>query len=305
MLGFIFGSLIKKLERVAKNVPQDLRNEVDHLFDDKLVPLADKLDYTVKNRVVESTVEVENLETKVKIDIESLLDNADTKIGENIERINQLRKDAIDDLRQTIGQTDNYLENRINQISLIVMETLASTKGINNKILLEIRDLEDKSFKDAEQLIDKVISALVDLDKSIDKKIERVIQEFKKYLAHFFPNPFDKCKQKLNIQWKYGNRISDIELYKLSNCYELNKLNEKIPINDVIEIYGQLQLNAARMAVLVRESPELKRRAIQDWFEYGILCDFWLNTTRRYDSIDFLMKESQTNQKLLANTNDE
>ena len=42
-----------------------------------------------------------NREIKVKNDIESLLDNADTKTKENIEFINRLRQDAIDDLEQT------------------------------------------------------------------------------------------------------------------------------------------------------------------------------------------------------------
>lgn len=259
MLGFLFGGLIKKIERIAINVPQDLRKEVDRLFDDKLIPLADKLDYSIKNRITESKYEVEELETKVKDDIEKLLDNAEIKTKVNIERINQLRENTIDGLRRTIGQTDNYIENRVNQISLVVMETLASTEGLTNKVLLEISNLENKLFKDTEQLIDKLISERKEIDESTDKKIERVIQEFKKYLTHFFPNPFDKCKQKLNIQWKYGGKISDVELYKLSNCYELSKLNGKTPINEVIEIYGQLQLNAARMAVLVRESPELKK----------------------------------------------
>ncbi|MBW4664740.1 MAG: hypothetical protein KME01_11175 [Chroococcus sp. CMT-3BRIN-NPC107] len=308
MLGFLFGGLVKKFERAAKNISQNFgestKKEVDYLFDIKLTPFAEQLDYTLKNRVLESNYEVEKLETKVKNDIESLLNNVDTKTNKNIERINRLRQDAIDGLEQTIDKTDNYLVNRINQISLVVMETLASTEGITKEILLEISELEDKLFKDAEQLINKLIDAIYYLDKSIEAKIERIQNEVKKYLAHPFPNPFDKCKQRLNIQWKYGSRISDIELYKLSNCYELNKLNEQTPIDDVIEIYGQLQLNALRMVVLVSESPELKRRAIQDWIEYGMLCDFWLNIARKYASTDFFIEGLQTNQKLLVNPKD-
>ena len=46
----------------------------------------------------------------------------------------------------------------------------------------------------------------------------------------------------------------------------------------MLKIYGQLQLNAARMAALARNAPELKRRAIEDWIRYGVLCEFWRNT---------------------------
>ena len=60
-------------------------------------------------------------------------------------------------------------------------------------------------------------------------------------------------------QWKFGSRISDIELYQLNECYELSKLNEKTAIDEVLKVYGQLQLNAARMAALARNAPKLKK----------------------------------------------
>ncbi len=133
--------------------------------------------------------------------------------------------------------------------------------------LAEINVLEDKLFQDANQLVDKI-------DEAVEGKIELIRNELRRHLAHALPNPFDKCKQKLKIGLKPGSMLSDTELYELSECYELSKLDENTPIDEVLKTYGQLQLNAARMATLVKNVPELKRRAIQDWFKYGVLCGF-------------------------------
>ena len=52
--------------------------------------------------------------------------------------------------------------------------------------------------------------------------------------------------------------LCHIELYELSECYELSKLNENTPIDEVLKIYGQPQQNSAMMAALVKKIPELR-----------------------------------------------
>ena len=63
-------------------------------------------------------------------------------------------------------------------------------------------------------------------------KLELIRNELKKHLAHALPGPFDECRQRLKLAWLPGARLSDIELYELSECYELSKLNENTPILD-------------------------------------------------------------------------
>lgn len=313
-MGFVFGGLVKKLKRAASDVSDDFvksaGQELSYFFNEKLDPLADKLDYIAQKRIEQSKVEIEKLETKIKTDIEFLLNNADKKASKQIEHINQVREAAIKDLRETIGQTDAYLENRINQMSLVVMKALSLTEKITKTTLSEINNLEHQLFQDANQLVDKFIDGI---DEVLEGKIERIRNEFKKNLAHPLPNPFDKCKQRLKIQWKFGSTISDIELYELNQCYELSKLNEKTAIDRVLKIYGQLQLNAARMAALARNAPELKRRAIEDWIRYGVLCEFWRNTIEDYAFTELLLLEpdkpqnpiiGQGNQPNCINLND-
>lgn len=293
MLESVFGCLVKKLERAARDVSQDLLKdagqEIDRLIDEQLYPLADKLDYMAQKRIKQSIDTSKELKDEFKADIESLLNNADGKARQALEEIDCLREEAIRDLRETIGKADTYLENRINQLSFVVMSALKLAQQIGSEFtpeafnqraiiptLIEINLLGDKLFEEANQLVDKI-------DEVLEGKLELIRNELKKHLAHVLPGPFDKCRQRLKIAWKPGAMLSDIELYELSECYELSKLKEDTPIDDVLKIYGQLQLNSARMAALVKNAPELKRRAIQDWLKYGVLCEFWRDTIKSYD----------------------
>lgn len=297
MLGWIFGGFVKKIERAAKEVSRDFvnhsSNEIAYLFDTKLYPLADKLDYLAQERIKQAIEESEKLESQVKADIESLLNVADEKVRRNLEQIDEVRETAIRDLRETIGQTDFYLENRINQISLAVMKGLTFSEEIIKMTFAEIDVLEDKLFEDAKKIVDKI-------DEIIDGKLEMIRNELKKHLAHALPNPLDKCRQRIKIGFKPGSMLSDLELYQLSECYELSKLNENTSIDDVLKIYGQLQYNAAMMSALVKKAPELKRRAIEDWIKYGLLCEFWRNTMKNSDTTEPLMLEHKPSQKLLT-----
>ncbi len=293
MLGWVVGGFVKKLKRELKEVTRDFvkksSEEISDLFDTKLFPLANKVDYIAEKRIDQA----EKLENKVKTDIESLLNVADEKVKCNLEKLDQLREIAIRDLRETVGQTDFYLENRINQISLVVMKALNSTQDIAEITLAELNILEDKLVLDTNRIVDKI-------DKIVDGQIEKIRNEFKKYLLHALPNPFDRCRRILKIELKPGGMLSDVDIYQLSECYELSKLNENTSINDVLKVYGQLQQNAAMMAALVEKAPELKRRAIEDWIKYGLLCEFWHDTMESYDTKKTFMLAPESYQNLLS-----
>jgi len=53
------------------------------------------------------------------------------------------------------------------------------------------------------------------------------------------------------------------------------------------------------MAALVRKSPELRRRAIEDWMKYGLLCEFWRSTIADYDQKDQLKLQGSYSQQML------
>jgi hypothetical protein len=284
MIGWLFGGVVKKFERAAKDVIKEGSQEISNLFDYKLKPLADQFDYVSQQRLQE----IEDLETQTKVDIENLLNHANDKVKANLQEINQLREQVIKDSQQTISQTNFYLENRINQLSLAVMEAIG---GVDSS-LQRVENLENQLFVDASQLIDKI-------DEAIDGKLEFIRNELKRHLHHALPNPLDKCRQQLGIGWKFGSSISDMQLYKLNQCYELSKLNKNTSIDQVLETYGQLQHNAAMMAALVRKSPELRRRAIEDWMKYGLLCEFWRSTIADYTQQEQLKLQASYSQQIL------
>ncbi|MDJ0795798.1 MAG: hypothetical protein QNJ51_03000 [Calothrix sp. MO_167.B12] len=280
MFSFIFRGFTKDLERSlnksATHFTEKNRKELSKLFDSKIYPLADKLDYIAKARMEQTLNNLDELENKTKNDIQYLINHTDKKIYQNLQEIDAIRQKIIRDLRATLGETDCYLENRINQITLSIMEGISSIETIKNNTFTQAIILEDKLFQDANQIIDK-------LNEIIGGETEIIRNELKKILAHSLPNPFDKCRRALKLELKPGMMLSDIELYRLTECYELNKLDENTQIDEVLQIYGQLQLNATRMAYLARNSPELKRQAVADWINYGMLCDFWRNTVNNYE----------------------
>ena len=71
MLNFLFKGLVKKLERSAKEVSRDFvkstGKEIGDLFDEKLYPLADKLDYIAKKRIKQAIDDTDKLENKIKV----------------------------------------------------------------------------------------------------------------------------------------------------------------------------------------------------------------------------------------------
>jgi archaellum component FlaC len=312
MLGYIFGGFTKKLKYSLKDTSKYFaeknRKELSKLFDEKIFAFADKLDYIAKKRIEQTFDGLEELESRTKDDIQDLLNKADEKVQENLQVIDNIRKDSIRDIRETLETADYYLENRLNQISLTVMKSISSINTLEDKLNQDINkiidkfnynvnNLEEKLFEDANQIIDRIIG---NMDELIEGNIELVRNELKKNLAHALPNPFDKCRQALKLGMKPGAMLSDIELYELNECYELSKLDENTQIDEVLKIYGQLQLNATRMVSLVRNAPELKRLAIQDWIKYGVLCEFWRNTLQTYNLENNLPTSSQLSLNLLT-----
>jgi hypothetical protein len=283
MLGWIFGGLVKKLERSAKKVERDF---VDRSAK-KLNKLANNIDYMVAKRTDKVTAKIEKLETKTVNYIENIINKADQKVKENLQEIDRIREETIKEVNKTIKQTDAYIENRINQISLVVMESIVEAKGL----IRDVELLENKIFNDASFLIDQI-------EEIVDKTLEQVRGELRRHSAELIPNPFDPCRQKLGLGLKLGFQLSDIEYYRLIECYELTKLTPTTPVQTIIETYGQLQLNAARMVALTRKAPELRKFAVEDWLKYGVLCQFWSNTIKIYDSTELEIESSPSQQQL-------
>lgn len=221
---YIFGNLVKKSERAAKKIVKSAGKEVEevleHLFDDNLNPLADKLDYIAKKRIAQvgnvskqTVQDLSILKNELKADIDNLLSDVNEIYKENLEltfdEINRARAEAIHALREQLGETteqvDKCLEARINQIALVLMQSLKQVQLISDKFspdevreklakptLEELAAIEEKIYLDAEQIISKI-------DEIITGTLEEIRNLLKSILVHTLPNPLDKCRRRLNI----------------------------------------------------------------------------------------------------------
>ncbi len=281
----------------AKPIRQEFDSAMNNLFDDNLTPFAEKIDYIAQRRIaqtedaakdiVKQTVDnFSGLKDEIKSNIDDLLSDVDTGYKENLkitfDEINLARAEAILGLRATIGDIDKSLENRITQISITMMDTVKTAKEISERFAPEqfrrklieptldrIDALESKFFQDVDKLIDKIEAIAVG-----------EIEEFKKELEKFrrlLPNPFDDCRRKLDLQWKSGLDLENIDIYRLKECELLTRIDEKSSINKILDVYGQLQYNAARMNYVARSAPDFKDIFIRDWLKYGQLYRFWKN----------------------------
>ncbi|OYE01514.1 hypothetical protein CDG79_29065 [Nostoc sp. 'Peltigera membranacea cyanobiont' 232] len=169
-MGWLFGGLVKQFESAAKEVVKESSKEIANLFDDKLYPLADKLDYIAQESINHAIEKTEELESKVKNDIEHLLNTADDKVKHHLEKIDKIRQKP---LVETINKTNFYLENRINQMSLAVMQAISLSQNSIEQSLERIEYLENKLFQDANQIVDKI-------SELIDGKLELIRNELKK-----------------------------------------------------------------------------------------------------------------------------
>lgn len=166
-------------------------------------------------------------------------------------------------IEDSIEQVSNLVEDFFKkaQAEIDVLEDLFKF------IFKEIERLETRFFQDTNALIDRIEEIIIGESAKWELKIKK--------LRHFIPAPWDQCKQQLNIHWKSGLDLSDLEIYRLMECYELSKLNENTPIKKISETYAQLQYNAVLMKHLARGAPAFQQIFIKDWFKYGQLHDFW------------------------------
>lgn len=176
------------------------------------------------------------------------------KNGESV--ANQIIRDSIEEV-----------SNLVEDLFKTAQAGIDAFKDLAESILKEIERLETKFFQDANALIDRIEAVVIGESTRWELKIKK--------LRHCLPAPWDQCKQQLKIHWKSGLDLSDLEIYRLMECYELSKLNESTPVEQIIEIYAQLQHKSVLMKHFARGAPAFQQIFIKDWFKYGQLCDFW------------------------------
>ncbi|MUG95132.1 hypothetical protein F7734_23325 [Scytonema sp. UIC 10036] len=287
----------------AQPIKEEFNEAVDHLFNEKLNPFADKVDYIAQKRIAQSqdaakdvvTHTVQNfsdLKNQVKGDVDELIANVDDLYKENLrltfEEINQARAEAILGLRAMIGDIDTSLEERINQISITIMASLKEAKEISDRFtpgafrreLVEptfdrIDKLETKFFQDLNGVLDKLAGiADTTISNARDKLLGLVLDGLVK----------EPCRTRVGLGGllpKLVASLDDMELYRYLECVELEQIDGHIKNNSSIQLivdsYIQLQINAARMHIRAKGLgvEELQYICTKDWVKYGQASKFW------------------------------
>ncbi|MFB2881369.1 alanine-zipper protein [Floridanema aerugineum] len=252
------------------------------------------------------------LRLQLNAELKIILDNLETYINQFAYVTDKLILRSETAARELIIQTYNSLSDLRNQIENIVdkLIKLASSftpeairKNLIDPILDKLNNLQNNFFINVERLLDKI-------DEIFTGTIEDVRNDIKSLLDPIllFPNPFDECRQKLNLGNKLGTSLTAIEIYRFRECQVLKGLNENTTIARLTDSYGGLQLNAWKIACVSRGAPDLKKKLIQDWIKYGQLIDLWSQfpmamtpleaaqeTVRRLEEarLEFLAKSAQ------------
>jgi len=250
--------LNKATKGAAKNTAQGfvdpLKKEFTEvfyrLFDEKLNPLADKVDYIAQKRIKQSQEAAKDVVThtvnsfsdlkdQVKEDVEGLIDNVDCIYKENLrltfEEINQARAETILGLRAMIGDVDTSLEDRINQVSITIMTALKEAKEISNKFipgaftrdLIEptferIDKVETKFFQDLNMVIDRLAGVA---DATIDNARNKI---FGFVLYGFIKKTY---KVRIGIKSRFPVLVAsldDMKLYRYSEYINLEEIDSYI-----------------------------------------------------------------------------
>lgn len=288
---------------MAEGAREEFNEAMNDLFDKKVNPLMNNISYIASQKitqaqeaalgVVNHTVSnVAALKNEVRGDIENLLNNVDAKYKDNLtltfDEINQARAEAILDLRQTIGDVDQSLENRINQIAFLLMNVVAKAQEISDNFtpgafrtkLIDptfdrIDQLENQLYQDLDKLLNKLFQGYQVAVEDVREKILNGLSVVDKESGI--------KRDKFSLIPLLVKDLTDMEFYRYSTWLEMEKINKAFISNDsmqkVIDSYLQLQINASRMNFRAKTLgvKDLQTLCVRDWVKYGQASQLYMS----------------------------
>jgi len=221
-IGGYFNSIVEKSANgLIGNAKAAFRESMDYLFDNKIKPLLYQLE-AAADRVID----------KAKDDLNEVIDHF---------------KKQMEDLIQTAAATAKKLvDYTIDEIR---------TKIINYAFD-KLDSFESKLFRDITEMLNKVDAIMKNISCYAQAIIARITDEIKKSLP-IIPNPFDKCRIKLDkefpgqrLRYKFLRSFTPNQLYELRKCYLINNLTENSSINSINMAYRDLELLSGDMRCL-------------------------------------------------------
>ncbi|NEO18944.1 MAG: hypothetical protein F6J94_00360 [Moorea sp. SIO1F2] len=296
-------------EGVAEGASDKALKEFEEFFNSSIRPFSDdvinKVDRVAANNILRTEEAAQRLldhskdnilaiENQVVEDIDHILERVDERyrgaMRETFLEINRARAETLIDVRYTLGTVDQSLEARINQIALEMMTLLAQVDKIVQKTpgtfykelfdptITRLENLERDIFIKLDELVKTLNCSRAGTIEDLRISFNKIIEKARSTLPFSIFRRRTSCEKEMRQVYQEG---SDIYFYRVSEC-EINKIiNQRghtLTVQQIADNYGQLQLNASRMACLAKDiAPDLHDQIKGDWLEYGIKTRFWKN----------------------------
>ncbi|MFN9869216.1 MAG: hypothetical protein ACK568_19615, partial [Pseudanabaena sp.] len=241
-------------------------------------PIAEQVD-GIRNKLIDvimprAGIDIDaGVRAKLEAEIKINLDEKLLTLVKQLEYVVGKSKTALSEL---LDEAFKGLSNLRSEVEVIVDKFLAAFNPDQLKAKLidpifdKLEKLEDKIFKDIDRLIDKIDVIFTGTGEELKNAIQTLIDP-----ALLIPNPFDQCRRLQGLEWTIGTSFTLVQIYRFRECKVLEKLDENTKIQDLVDAYGGLQLNAWKMACVSRGAPGLQKNVMQDWIKYGQLISLW------------------------------
>ena len=192
--------------------------------------------------------------------------------------------------KNLIQKISQELSGLVQQVQRAVNDILSGIKdNLINPFFEKVDELRRNLVEDIRSLINQILNGAGDLADRIltegDRILTGTISEFKsevEKVVKLFPNPFDPCRRKFDLETTPGHKLTVADLYNLFECNLLRRLEAGDTVKEIKSIYADLQHRSWHLSCVARGtvpgvsgSSALQDIAIKDWIKYGQLYSLW------------------------------
>jgi hypothetical protein len=253
-----------ELEKLRK----DIEKSLDKLSEKNILRVeesAKRLEEKAKRDILE-------IEAQLNKDINIFVDRIEEKYRsaarKAFQQINKMRAEALVDLRYSIGFIDEKLENRITQITKVLMETLTRLNETADKFrpeklrseiikptFAELDELTADIVQHINQLVDKVGCKVGGTVFNLEESLKRVVRTMPQGMMGTSPKKLCQsckltstsrecsCCQEEDLLDKNNKPLmmTDIKLFRYNVCMLESELDVESKVSSVMDVYATIQ----------------------------------------------------------------
>lgn len=221
----IFGKITDKINDLGSKLigeaKQALRESMDYLFYNKIIPLINQLEATA-DRVMDHA----------RDDINAIIDN--------------FTKQMEDLITKAFEKAQEFMDKNLEEIKQKIIDATFD----------RLNEFESNLFRDLTTVLNKIDAISKEISCFAQSVVSRITDEIKKALPSLV-NPFEKCRVDLdklfpgqNMRFKFLSSFTPNQLYEYRKCRLISFIIEDTPIEAVKMAFRDLELLAGDMRCL-------------------------------------------------------